>query len=517
MKRILYILAGLLTVIHCTRAQILCDMSNFSTVYCLSADDFPYTSPGSGITVSVIENLYRLNNHPDTCGGVTYSQRAPVFYLGNNTNHNTMVFEFSRPVSSFSVIVVGVENSEVLTFTPSTGAVTLSNFCPAGFTAAGNQLTCTTRLAGTLITVNNPAGAARYEITHNALMAGCGIALLDCFGGCVPDTTVVSQTICSGQSYTFGDSQYTTPQSNLLRVFQNAAGCDSVAILNLDVKLQEREISETICYGESYHFYGADVKETGRYDTLVRGNGSTDCDTLVRLYLEVTGAPVYDTLHMSACDSALYNSNVFYADTSVTDTLHYANGCDSIVKTAHIRIERFRLDVRYDPPEILSGDEVHFTTGSNIPSYRVYAWEPASWFKIQDVPQQRVSLTESGLITVWAATANGCIDSASVFVDVEPLQYQVLVPDAFSPNGDGLNDVFAPVVRKAGVYRYTYFRIFDRWGRCVFNGNAANPAWDGYYNSGNGRADIGTYHYHFEIEFANGVRKVFKGAVLLVR
>lgn len=71
---------------------------------------------------------------------------------------------------------------------------------------------------------------------------------------------------------------------------------------------------------------------------------------------------------------------------------------------------------------------------------------------------------------------NGCSDTAmrTVLVDFFNTKY---VPDAFSPNNDGLNDIFAPVGR--GIHSYE-LKIYNRWGECLFHSNG-NSGWDGTY------------------------------------
>lgn len=71
----------------------------------------------------------------------------------------------------------------------------------------------------------------------------------------------------------------------------------------------------------------------------------------------------------------------------------------------------------------------------------------------------------------------GCYDSAFVAVKVFKTNPYVFVPTAFTPNGDGLNDVIRPIA--VGVREIKYFRIFNRWGQMIFNTTVNQKGWDG--------------------------------------
>ena len=68
------------------------------------------------------------------------------------------------------------------------------------------------------------------------------------------------------------------------------------------------------------------------------------------------------------------------------------------------------------------------------------------------------------------------------------------VPNAFSPNGDGLNDIFRPI--PVGISNTQYFRIFNRYGETVFQTNQWLKGWDGTYNGAD--QPMGVYIYKIE-------------------
>ena len=94
----------------------------------------------------------------------------------------------------------------------------------------------------------------------------------------------------------------------------------------------------------------------------------------------------------------------------------------------------------------------------------------------------------------------------------------VFIPNTFSPNNDGSNDVF--YVRGKGLDRVKSLRIFNRWGEVVFEGNnlpVNNPlyGWDGKFKGKNPVADV--YVYQVEVFCENSQVIRFDGNVALIQ
>jgi len=82
---------------------------------------------------------------------------------------------------------------------------------------------------------------------------------------------------------------------------------------------------------------------------------------------------------------------------------------------------------------------------------------------------------------------HGCLDTSSLEVKVLPVFW---VPDAFTPNGDGLNDLFIPVMR--GIANY-HCCVFDRWGNLIFETYDLNAGWDGTFHNLKCQQDVYAY------------------------
>jgi gliding motility-associated-like protein len=119
---------------------------------------------------------------------------------------------------------------------------------------------------------------------------------------------------------------------------------------------------------------------------------------------------------------------------------------------------------------------------------------------------------------IYSVTLEGpCIHATDTIVFVEgqctPL---VFIPNAFTPDGDQINDVFMPVVE--GDIRTWDFLVFDRWGSCIFQSRSADEGWDGLYKGQ--EAPIGVYAWtlHYTAVTDNGVvQERQTGSVTLVR
>ncbi|MGB3948319.1 MAG: gliding motility-associated C-terminal domain-containing protein, partial [Bacteroidia bacterium] len=98
-------------------------------------------------------------------------------------------------------------------------------------------------------------------------------------------------------------------------------------------------------------------------------------------------------------------------------------------------------------------------------------------------------------------------------VIIEP-DWAFFVPNAFSPNGDGINDTFGG--NGYGVLEYQML-IFNRWGDRIFDTDSMEKPWTGKANLGNTEAQIDVYIYKIAIKDAQKKKHEYTGTVTLVR
>ena len=102
---------------------------------------------------------------------------------------------------------------------------------------------------------------------------------------------------------------------------------------------------------------------------------------------------------------------------------------------------------------------------------------------------------------------NTTVTSTSNYAEVIP-PLSIYIPNAFTPNGDGINDTFG--VKGEGIKEFRLL-IFNRWGDVIFESTEAHKQWDGKVNGE--PVQQGTYVYEL---FANGVKKGRTGSVTVI-
>ncbi len=110
------------------------------------------------------------------------------------------------------------------------------------------------------------------------------------------------------------------------------------------------------------------------------------------------------------------------------------------------------------------------------------------------------------------AISNDSLESISNTISVEK-PYALYAPNAFSPDGDGINDFFN--VAGQGLTDYV-IEIYNRWGQMVFIANDINEKWDGTFK--NKKVPAGTYVYKIKSkDFGTELRIIKSGTVSLIR
>lgn len=133
-----------------------------------------------------------------------------------------------------------------------------------------------------------------------------------------------------------------------------------------------------------------------------------------------------------------------------------------------------------------------------------------------DVQNPKHTYTDTGTYTVklTATNANGCQDTFIYYLQVR-LGYTLFAPNAVTPNGDGVNDVWLP--RGTGVIDYDCI-IIDRWGQTVFHSTDLNQPWKCDYNGNGVKVPEGTYVFYIKAgDFYNEDFKKLKGNITVIR
>ena len=151
--------------------------------------------------------------------------------------------------------------------------------------------------------------------------------------------------------------------------------------------------------------------------------------------------------------------------------------------------------------------------------FRNFVWTPTINLSCTTCPNPTATINQNITYKLTVENIYGCKASDTVTYKTTCEEAsQVYIPNAFSPDKDGLNDVF--MVRGKGIATVKYFRVFNRWGQLIFERNnfAANDPKFGWNGEVNGiPANPEVYVYTAEIICTAGDSFIRKGNVTLVR
>jgi len=289
------------------------------------------------------------------------------------------------------------------------------------------------------------------------------------------------------QTTVFGDTLgEVRPGSYTVRISQEGF-CDTSLPFSIDTPYYKASFTaDTLaCTGDTLHFTNTTPANSDTWRWQL-GDGNTDTAYIVSHAYAQEGA--YRVQLTAASVNGYCRDNAAH---------------DVLIKTLH-------LSLQAGSPLADIGTQVMLRTAAPEP-YKILAWMPEDMFADQQAYMQSVTVRGATRYLVIGRSSDGCPDTA--FADVG-INTAVSFPDAFTPNADGRNDIFRPVI--AGpVPRILVFRVFDRWGKLVFDAGNAHGGWDGTYN---GRpAAIGVYYYLFRAETAAGEQMDKKGEVTLLQ
>jgi gliding motility-associated-like protein len=179
----------------------------------------------------------------------------------------------------------------------------------------------------------------------------------------------------------------------------------------------------------------------------------------------------------------------------------------------------------YPIPTVNAGSDKTINVGQTLdldptlsPDVTGTVWTPTSGIYRNRFPGITVKPPQTTEYTVEVINEGGCKARDRVTVYVLCNNANVFIPNTFSPNGDGANDVFYP--RGTGVYSIKTFRVFNRWGEVVyektnFNANDASAGWDGTFKGAKLNPDV--FVYTIDILCENNTMLSYKGNVALIQ
>ncbi|MBS1564428.1 MAG: PKD domain-containing protein [Bacteroidetes bacterium] len=145
-------------------------------------------------------------------------------------------------------------------------------------------------------------------------------------------------------------------------------------------------------------------------------------------------------------------------------------------------------------------------------------WQPATGLSCATCASVSANPKQTTAYQITVTNQGGCVNKDQLTVYVVCNEGNVFMPNTFSPNGDGTNDVFYP--RGRGLYNIRSMRIFNRWGEPVyevanFQANDASKGWNGQFKNNPAPNDV--YVYFVEVVCENNAILTYSGNIALIR
>ena len=299
----------------------------------------------------------------------------------------------------------------------------------------------------------------------------------------------------------------------------NAMGCDSIIItLNLTITRIINNVTANICQGEFYTAGGIPQTKSGiYYDTLKTAAG---CDSVVVTYLTVREKPrpvLGADRNICEGQSIILNPGSFesylWQDLSTTQqhtvtkpgtylvTVTNAFNCKASARVIFRNIVRLPANFLPANQDLCSGNVLKI----NVPGYKSYLWNIGS-------STRNINIRTAGNYVLTVTSFDNCVGTDTVTIR-EITCIPIGIPNAFSPNSDGKNELFKPTINTE-IQDYQ-MRIYNRLGQLIFQTKDYTSGWDGRFIGQQQSSD----NYIYQISFRNveGKRFEYKGSILLLR
>ena len=209
---------------------------------------------------------------------------------------------------------------------------------------------------------------------------------------------------------------------------------------------------------------------------------------------------------------------------NVTNVVAYVNSgltpFENNTANNKISVSYVPFSIRFNPTQIdvYRGDPTTLQPINSGDKATTIVWTPSKGLSCSNCLTPVLTTNTNTLLKIVGTTALFCKDSATLQVNAYHRSH-IALPNAFSPNGDGLNDVFYVIAGK-DVKQVKQFQVFNRWGQKMFertNGktNDISFGWNGYYNGQ--LVAQGTYVYQIVIELLTGELEIHKGNISVIR
>ncbi len=488
-----------------------------TTLYTVIGTDVNGCSANDLVQVTV-NPLPNVHAGPDQfiCDGtaVTLNGTGAVNYAWDNGIMNGV--PFVQGVGMITYTVTGTDANGC----QNTDQVDVTVWALPNVHAGPDQVVCD----GTPVTING-TGAVNYAWNNGALD---GVPFVQPVGVVVYTVTGTDANGCQNTDQVqITVDAYPIP----------TAGADQVVCENTPITLFSNGGAQ-LTWNNGVHNGVPFVQPVGIVQYIVYDTTALGCAASDTVWVEVLPNPVISTSDVEICEgesvTLFGQGGVSYSWTNgVQNGVQFtpnqsgyyivtgagANGCtaqDTAYVTvnqapyASFTIENFHLTT------------VDATTGFDNLSYGAVSWEwnfgDGSGLSNQFEPVHTFPNDEAGEyeITLTVYSAEGCPATAIKYIHVFQ-DYTIYVPNAFTPDGNGKNEIFKPVMEGFDEDKFTLY-IFNRWGELVFESHDMTVGWDGKYAGQNFDTQDGVFSWKIIARIKDSAdTKVFVGHVSLLK
>ena len=427
----------------------------------------------------------------------------------------TVTIQDAEAISGTATVSVGNKPGPTLTGTSVSPASCANNDGKITISATGSQSPLTYTIDGSsfqaspaftdlpsgsyLASIKDANGcAASAPVTipmQNTITANAGTATPVCEGSSVTLSASTNGNSFSWQpDPTLSDihslNPVVKPSVTTTYYFTGVSGsCTAASFVTVTVNpapVANAGIDASTCYGK---------------DISLNGSGGVSYQWTPTLYL--SDSHIGDPVMTRPLQSMTYSL-------TVTDD----NGCMSLTPAT------VRITVT-PPADVFAGNDTSISvnqplslhaTDVNGSGFFDYQWSPAYGLDNAYVADPVAIIDKTTVYTVKAATPNGCFGLGQINVKV--YQYaDIYVPNAFSPNADGHNDVLRTI--PVGIKEFKYFIVYNRWGQQVFQSSDPAKGWDGKFKGQYQTGNVFVWMAAGVDYTGKAIQK--KGTVLLIR
>jgi len=372
----------------------------------------------------------------------------------------------------------------------------------------------TTICKGDTITIKATSGFVRYNWPVSYKMQQLTDSIVKVYPD--KDTFYIVNTITASGCMLSDTVHITVKQTPLIELTNDTSICkgDSIVLQSnisfIGYQWSNGATSSAITVKEPDIYYVKAVAANGCY--------SSDTFRLLSLFdtpvVSLRSLPVLcinqtDTLDAGAYETYLWNTGASSRNIKVDTKGIYSvvvtdiNGCKG---SGSVNIE----SLIYPPSAFLPSDTsicnnqtVEFS-GSNL--FQSYLWNNGS-------NSQTITVSQPGLYTLKVSDRYNCYGTDSLIVSLKNCPNTIYFPNAFTPDANGLNDVYKPIVE--GNLVYYQFCIYNKWGEEVFSTKNPSFAWNGSFKKNPPIA--GVYVWRCSFQFRNEPAQITKGTVTLIK